>query len=580
MNADNKSTDVIWIVALSTLLLILVFPFFFINIWSESFSRNQTIKWYLSKNEHKNPVRFPCRIPANNSESYCFEGELTQDSQEEMVLAFYRNKQIFSVQINGKPVYTKADNTVFGNYELITIGHLPKKSHIKILFHNRAPLVFGQIASIDCAPINSIFKTIIRKMSIEIVLGIIALLTGIISLLLSTVYYNTSEEIRAVKYIGMFMVTFASWFLIKTRFFHLCIGFPLLLYFIENFLLLLFPQFILKACRILTYPNILYQEYQGFNLVYIVYFILAAAFLTIKRYSFDSVASWSILYLLVFAVYIIIFGFFETRITSVFDKDRVTLHSILLKNLKTIILLSGCSFGCKLTSQKTYCFFILIAYIATISLLIELFNQIRALKRLKEEFAQSKVSLLLSQIKPHFVYNTLNSIRSLIRIEPKEADKLVYYFSRFLKANMNVLEKTTIPFNSELDHIKFYVNIEQTCFPKLKVFYQIEPSDFIIPSLSIQPLVENAIKHGVLKRVEGGTVYIRTYEDFASYYIEIVDDGVGFSTKQIQDKGIGLRNIERRLEYYCHATLYIDSKINFGTFVKVTIPKGKNNNMI
>ena len=125
----------------------------------------------------------------------------------------------------------------------------------------------------------------------------------------------------------------------------------------------------------------------------------------------------------------------------------------------------------------------------------------------------------------------------------------------------------------------FYVNIEKTCFPKLNVEYQVETQDFYVPSLTIQPLMENAIKHGVLKRVEGGTVRLRTSQDDNFWYVEIEDNGVGFASEGPEGEspdghsGIGICNIERRLEYYVMLAFFIHSVPGQGTFVRISIPK-------
>lgn len=105
--------------------------------------------------------------------------------------------------------------------------------------------------------------------------------------------------------------------------------------------------------------------------------------------------------------------------------------------------------------------------------------------------------------------------------------------------------------------------------------YQVETQDFYVPSLTIQPLMENAIKHGVLKRVEGGTVRLRTSQDDNFWYVEIEDNGVGFASEGPEGEspdghsGIGICNIERRLEYYCNAAFFIHSVPGQGTFVRI-----------
>ena len=148
-----------------------------------------------------------------------------------------------------------------------------------------------------------------------------------------------------------------------------------------------------------------------------------------------------------------------------------------------------------------------------------------------ERLQESQLELMMGQIQPHFIFNTLSSIRTLVKIDPDVAYQMLYDFSNYLRANVdNVTNLTGIKFASEVEHIKSYVNIEKVRFgDRLNVEYDITVEDFTVPPLSIQPLVENAIKHGVFKKPEGGTVSLKSYEEEDNYIVEISDDGVGFS---------------------------------------------------
>lgn len=573
---NSRKSDIVWIAALILLVCILAARFLADDLQTAASDAAGQVQWYLSTGQSEKPVRFPCKIPSGNHASYQFTSEFAADPDKNMVLALYRDGQVLSVRVNGQCVFTSKDTQGIGSYEVIFLGRLSGSVRIEINLYNQVPIVFGQMAQIELSGADDAFRSIDKRIIGEVGLSLLMFLTGLISLLLSKIYYKTAEESYSMKYIGWFMILLAGWCLLRIHLFH-PVGASRFLYLLENLLLMLLPQFLIEASGLLSYPDMFRREYQEFYFIYQLYFILAVGLVIFKHVSLAVVAAWSILYLCVFFIYIGVFGFFETRITSIFDHDRVILYSSLMKNLKTVIALYGCVLAFNLLSYEIYYLLLIAAYFAVASFTAEIMNQVKTLGRLKDEFDQSQVSLLLSQIKPHFLYNTLNSIRTLIRIQPEEADQLIYNFSRFLRANMNAIDEIMIPFSREFEHIRFYVNIEQTCFPKLKVDYQIETQDFCVPSLTIQPLIENAIKHGVLKRVEGGTVRIRTYEDAGAWYIEIDDDGIGFSPEHIQSKsgGVGLRNIERRLEYYCRAALYIQSAVGQGTFIRVTIPKQK-----
>jgi len=189
-------------------------------------------------------------------------------------------------------------------------------------------------------------------------------------------------------------------------------------------------------------------------------------------------------------------------------------------------------------------------------------------------------ALMLSQINPHFVYNTLSTIASMCDISPKQAKYLTIDFSRYLRKNLDTLTREEqIPFEQELEHVECYLKIEKARFgDRLNILYAISCKDFSIPPLSVQPLVENAVRHGITKKAEGGTVKISTFCTEKAYIIEIKDDGVGFDAeapKQDQKTHIGLENVKNRIASMCHGTVSIKSTVGVGTRVTIEIPKKK-----
>ena len=197
---------------------------------------------------------------------------------------------------------------------------------------------------------------------------------------------------------------------------------------------------------------------------------------------------------------------------------------------------------------------------------------------LDAQLAQSRISTLMSQIHPHFIYNTLGSIEQLCELEPPKAAKLVNDFAKYLRGNFSELDNPKlIRVSKELEHTEYYISIEKVRFPDIEFIAEMDCCDFSIPALTVQPIVENAIKHGILKRPEGGTVKVRIYETDTSYCISVKDNGVGFDVSELGQKNhIGLRNIRSRLEAMCAGILHIESIIGVGTKITVEIPKEVN----
>ena len=198
-------------------------------------------------------------------------------------------------------------------------------------------------------------------------------------------------------------------------------------------------------------------------------------------------------------------------------------------------------------------------------------------KHERDLLAQQKIQIALSQIKPHFIYNTLNAIQDIDDM-PDVARDAIGDFARYLRENLDFLTSSNlISFNKELEHVKKYVNLEKLRFgDKINIIFDIKTSDFLIPSLSLQMVVENAIKHGITKKYDGGNVWVSSYEKDDKYFVVVKDDGIGFDVnKVIGANHLGFKNSNERLKHFVGGSLVIESEINKGTTVTLVIPKQK-----
>ena len=195
---------------------------------------------------------------------------------------------------------------------------------------------------------------------------------------------------------------------------------------------------------------------------------------------------------------------------------------------------------------------------------------------MEAELKERRIAIMLSQIRPHFIYNTLGTIERMCRKDPEKAFDLVRNFSLYLRGNFSELDSVTpIRFAEELKHVEHYANIEKVRFPDMQIEYDVKTTDFVLPALSVQPLVENAIKHGLMRLETGGTVVIRSYETPTHFCVEVTDDGAGFdaSLPIEEKKHVGLRNIRGRLKDMVNGELLIESKLDAGTKAMIMIPK-------
>jgi len=223
---------------------------------------------------------------------------------------------------------------------------------------------------------------------------------------------------------------------------------------------------------------------------------------------------------------------------------------------------------------------------------IELIARIKSLIKLKlahDEHLKIEAAWLQSQIQPHFIFNTLNSIAALALLDFDRMQKLLEVFSSYLRLSFDFKNTApTIPLEKELELVRLYSYIEQERFGEhIQVVYDIEVQEFTLPPLSIQPLVENALKHGLFNKPEGGVVTISIYEEEATYVVSVSDDGVGMDEEQLvqleknirmrnrssTSSSVGLRNINLRLKRLYDEQLRIESNLNEGTSVCFHIPE-------
>ena len=200
-------------------------------------------------------------------------------------------------------------------------------------------------------------------------------------------------------------------------------------------------------------------------------------------------------------------------------------------------------------------------------------------QRIENESLKSKI--LLAQIKPHFIYNCLTLIRSLLD-EPEKAEEALNHFAGFLRGSVDMLEETVcISASREIQTVDDYLYLQKQRFgDSLRVVTDYRDTGFFLPPFTLQVLVENAVIHGIRNTAGGsGTVVIRSYEADGFHVIEVEDDGNGLppeirqEREQKEQTHVGLKNIERRLDLMCHGTLTIQNKTGQGTIATIRIPK-------
>ncbi|MGA7929236.1 MAG: histidine kinase [Candidatus Sulfotelmatobacter sp.] len=226
------------------------------------------------------------------------------------------------------------------------------------------------------------------------------------------------------------------------------------------------------------------------------------------------------------------------------------------------------------------------ASVTAIGIEIKIFNSVRIQIKLEEQerlLLHARMEALQNQINPHFLFNTLNSISSLVRFDPDRARDVISKLATILRRLLNSAD-SFVPLREEVEFIDNYLDIEVVRFghDKLRVVKELDPAslDVMVPSMLLQPLVENSIKHGLSSMVEGGSIYLRSRLSDSGLVIEVEDDGVGMAATQLVEStstrgaGIGMANISERLQvlYGDTARMTVDSHEGKGTLVRIRLP--------
>ena len=214
---------------------------------------------------------------------------------------------------------------------------------------------------------------------------------------------------------------------------------------------------------------------------------------------------------------------------------------------------------------------------------LKIWNNTRNEKKLEEQqrlLVEARLAALTSQINPHFLFNTLNSVSSLIRTDPNKARLMVLRLSNVLRRLLRKNENFSA-LREELSFIEDYLAIEMVRFgDKLRFEREIaeDTLDMLVPSMLLQPLVENCIKHGLSSKVQGGTIWIRTHRSQSKLCLAVEDDGIGIPESKlaaILAQGIGVSNVNERLKvlFGKEYRMWVDSQPGRGTRVEIELPE-------
>lgn len=506
-------------------------------------------------------------------------------------LAFYTVHQYVDVYVDGQLVYRlqpsanqKISKTVGSNWVMIPLYREDAGKEVRVeltpvyeSFHNwKVEFLIGSQLGIYVDRLNEDFP--------QLILSIMAVFVGLVFFIIAA--YNLLEKGRGkgLFALGLFSIMMGLWRLTDTRFTPFIFpNRPILIFYISVTMLMVGIVPLIKSME----ERFNKRSCLVFNICCIATSLISLVQLILQILGImDLRESLWVTHIVIGVVALIII------VNVIYDRVKYTKNhqKNLTRNLPIIcvigVLADVAAFYIRGTSSGLlFSLLALFLYIVFMGIAMmfkyseqerKLVEKDRLLAQQERTLTEHRIATMMSQIRPHFIYNTLGTIGQFCLEDPQKAASLVQQFSLYLRGNLTELDNTApICISQEIEHVKHYVSIEQVRFPDMEVKYDLKAGNFVLPALTVQPLVENAIKHGLMGLESGGCVEISTYETLDAYCVCVKDDGAGFDQSTLQDgkKHIGINNIRERIEVMCGGTLTITSTPGVGTKALITIPK-------
>ena len=524
-------------------------------------------------------------VPAG--ETVHIENTLPADVQEDIFLCFRSAQQSVRVSVDGQPIYEydASDSRLFSratpsawNFVPVPVAAAGKNIAIETVSPYRQ--TSGQLNPVFYGPYSVVELHILNMQLPQFIISMAMIVLAIILFLISFWLIKSKEMRHILHSLSLFILLIGVWVFGESKMPHTFSFFNLMESSIVFYTLFLLPLPYLDYMR----SRLNSRHKKALSVLFYAALINTAVCTLLQLFRVTDLIE-----LLPAAHVIIILTAGYTVYALISDRRKAAEKRDWLELCGLIVLLLCVAAELGLYYRNDFFNigmlvpFGLLTYLLLLSL-----STVRALMRpaaeaveLERKLQESRVRLLISQIQPHFIYNTLGAIQAYIMKSPNTAYKMVQDFSDYLRANIQSLTNAEpISFTADLKHARAYTDIELIRFRnRIQVIYEIGPTDFSVLPLTVQPLVENAIKHGLCKKMEGGTVWIRTTESERDYIVTVEDNGTGFDVETLKEnpESVGLLNIQKRLKLQLDADVEIVSVPEHGTHVTIRIPKTKKN---
>ncbi len=501
--------------------------------------------WNIIVDETRTMEDLPAYTKSGSDNVIILKKVLPDPIPKYSAIAVRNYHQKMEVIINGEVVYTYPDEdttniakVISDEWSIINLKSDSSRGVLEIKYTNESIFPFkGYIGDVYFGDDNSMIEYLRHSNLWAFISGIIMIIIGIILIIISWIYRKPTNQ-KPNTAMGLSFFCFGLWLVNRSKMPFLSTNNSAIFLFSLYALLLVAPFIFLYA----YYRN---QEFRNVSLICFRVLLVYAGFIFVTsffiRHNVEVIAMIAYISTLLgflfnaFLLFRASFGpgaKYKSRMELLLNRSEFFSNMIFPPAGVIEMIISRH----ELWTEVSNFFRVVLVIYAAIYMVFVLWRTYLVVQDrvvVSERLQESQLELMMGQIQPHFIFNTLSSIRTLVKVDPDVAYKMLYDFSNYLRANVdNVTNMEGIKFAAEVNHIKSYVNIEKVRFgDRLNVEYEIGEDDFMVPPLSIQPLVENAIKHGAVKKIEGGDVYLRSYKTDTHNIVEVEDTGIGFNSE-------------------------------------------------
>lgn len=538
--------------------------------------------WTLEEGKVTSNITLPIRMNDYPSESTVISKTLPSSIPSGYALCFRTTRQAVTVKVDSKTIYDfkaiiepEESNFAYSSWQMIQLKSEYAGKVIRIELISAFGDTYGLIPSMLIGEQNVIYSQIIQENMFAYTFAMLLIMVGVVLLVYALINLNNLHAFPSTPYLAVFMLFTGIYLLCTSKMPQIM----LISDYVQEILALI-SLFVAPAALLMQFRNVKPLT-MGTNVILLFHTIAVIIVVIIQFRTSASIFQFMSLVHVYVAVELIYCG--VVSLVGNFRRQKLDVARLVGSIGLITAVISEIIFD---SLESTYTVGQITSYGIVIYVICELvalglsvMRNAKLTNALREDLEQSQAQLMLSQIKPHFVYNSLSAIQTMIKVNPNLAYDMVFDFSNYMRANLNSLSNNKkIKFTDELKHIEAYTNLEKVRFgDRIQIVFDVQYEDFYIPPLSVQPLVENAIKHGICKKADGGIVKISTLLSDEKISIIVYDNGVGFDIEEskVKQGSVGIKNIEKRLEFLSDATLEIDSKVGVGTVAKITMPVAK-----